>query len=223
MPPRELLDARERAAVQEAVAAAERTSGAELVPVLVERSDEYAVATWRAAAAGALAGVAAAIAVPGLSGALFGWHAVAAATPLAAAAAGALAGAVAARVPALRRALAGAAELDRRVEAGAGLAFVGHEVFRTGERTGLLLYVSLFERRVRIVADEGVYRAVPREIWETVAAESARAMRGGPPAAALLAAVRRAGELVAEHGPRRRADDRNELPDSPRAGGVADA
>jgi uncharacterized membrane protein len=42
-------------------------------------------------------------------------------------------------------------------------------------------------------------------------------MRERPAAAALLEAVARASALVAARGPRRRADDRNELPDDPRA------
>lgn len=211
MPPRELLSESERAALQAAVVAVERASGAELVPVLVARSDDYVVAVWRAAAAGALAGVA----LHGAAPDLVAWSAWSAWVPLGWSVAGALLGALVVRLPAVGRRVAGAGELERRVAAGAELAFLEHEVFRTSQRTGLLLYVSLFERRVRILADEGVYRAVPRTVWEQVAGEAAAAMRVGAPAAALLAAVRRAGELVAEHGPRRRADDRNELPDRP--------
>jgi putative membrane protein len=207
----ELLDDGQRAAIRQAVADAEARSGAELVPVLVERSDGYAAADWRGALAGVFLGVAAHGVAPGLAG----WSRWAAWFPLLLALAGALAGRALARVPALRRALAGSREIDLRVDAGARQAFLELEVFRTAERSGLLLYVSLFERQVRILADEGVYRAVPEAVWQQVARESAAAMREGAPAAALLAAVRRAGELVAEHGPRRRSDDRNELSDLP--------
>lgn len=211
MPTLEPLDEAQRAAIRQAVVDAEAGSGAELVPVLAARSDDYAVAAWRSALLGAGTGAAATALAPDLAG----WSRWAAWLPALLAAAGALAGFAAARIPAVRRALAGAAELDARVEAAAREAFLEHEVFRTRDRTGLLLYVSLFERRVRIVADEGVYRAVPEAVWRQVATETAARMRDGEPGAALLAAVRRAGELVGEHGPRRRADDRNELPDPP--------
>lgn len=212
------LDEAEREAIRQAVVDVERASGAELVPVLVERSDRYAVADWRGAAGGALLavvlGTAAQLAAPDLAG----WSGAARWLPLAWTLLGAVAGALLSRAPALRRRLAGEDEIELRVGAGARQAFLEHEVFRTADRTGLLLYVSLFERRVRILADEGVYRAVAPPVWEQVAREAAAEMRRSDPAVALLAAVRRAGELVGEHGPRRRGDDRNELPDAPAGG-----
>jgi uncharacterized membrane protein len=66
-----------------------------------------------------------------------------------------------------------------------------------------------------VIADEGVYRAVPRPAWQELAAAVAADMRRRGAGEALLDAVRRAAALVAEHGPRRRDDDRNELPDAP--------
>jgi len=122
-----------------------------------------------------------------------------------------------AAVPAVRRAVAGRAELDRRVDAAAAGEFLRHEVFRTRDRSGILIYVSLFERRVRVIADEGVYRALAKPAWDELANAVAAEMRSRPPASALLEAVRRASALVGEHGPRRRADDVNELPDAPLA------
>jgi len=208
------LQESERQAIRHAVAEVERTSGAELVPVLVASSDPYRLADWRGALAGALLGAALPVVAPDLGG----WGAAARWLPIAGALFGALAGVLIARLPAPRRRLCGDDELELRVDAGARQAFLQHEVFRTRERTGLLLYVSLFERRVRILADEGVYGAVPQAVWEQVAREAAAAMPRAAAAAALLAAVERAGELVAEHGPRRRSDDRNELPDAPVGG-----
>jgi putative membrane protein len=204
------LDEAASAAVRAAVEEAERESGAELVPVLAAASDPYPVADARAAAAGALFGGAAA---PWLAGG-FGWGAPA---WLAAAAvvAGALAGRLLAELTVVRRALAGATELDRRVDAAAGAEFLRQEVFRTRDRSGILIYISLFEHRVRVIADEGVYRAVPRPAWQELAAAVAADMRRRGAGEALLDAVRRAAALVVEHGPRRRDDDRNELPDAP--------
>jgi putative membrane protein len=205
------LDDAQRESIRLAVEEVERASGAELVPVLVGRSDAYRIADWRAALAGAVAGGVAHALVPELAG----WSAAVAYAPLGWVVSGAVASTLAARWPPLRRALAGAHELDERTAAAARAAFVAHEVFRTRDRTGLLIYVSMFEHRVEIVADEGVYRAVPPPIWERLAAEIAAAMRRSPPPQALLEAIRRAGELVAEHGPPRRIDDTNELPDEP--------
>jgi putative membrane protein len=206
-----VLDEQERERIRVAVAAAEAASGAEIVPVLVPASDHYLVADWRGAAFGSWIGAAALVACRWRDP----WSGGAAWWPLAAALLGALGGFLVARIPALRRRLAGGSALDRAVEAGARAAFVGHAVFRTRDATGILLYVSLFERQVRVIADEGVYRAVAPEIWSRVAADVASRMKQAPPAEALMAAVGAAGRLVAEHGPRRRSDDRDELPDEP--------
>ena len=75
--------------------------------------------------------------------------------------------------------------------------------------------VSLFEHEVRILADEGVHPCVPPEEWQSLARLVAREMRDQTPGRALLTAVERAGGLVSARGPRRAADDANELPDAP--------
>jgi len=193
------------------VADVESTSGVEVVPVLAAASDAYRLADWRGAALGALLCAAAAPWLPDPAA----WSAAGAFVPWGWTLAGALAGAAAARWHPLRLLLAGEGETAQRVTSGAREAFLAHELFRPRARTGLLVYVSMFERRVEILADEGVYRAVPQTVWADLAGEVAATMRVSPPAAALLAAVRRAGELVAAHGPHRRGDDRNELPDAP--------
>jgi putative membrane protein len=197
--------------VREAVARVEAGSGAEIVPVVVDASSEYEIASWRAAALGALAGTLTAALVAWLRPAWGG----APPTLLALPAVGALAGAALARLPALRRALVGRDRLDARVESAAFEAFVRHEVFRTRDRTGLLIFVSLFEHEVRILADEGVHACVPPEEWQALARLVAGEMRAQSPGKALLTAVERAGGLVAARGPRRASDDANELPDAP--------
>jgi putative membrane protein len=210
----ELLGEAERGALVAAVEAAESASGAEIVPVLVAASGDYPVADARGTAVGALVGALAYLAAPALAGAGLdpAWLGALAV------AAGALGGLVLARVARIRRALAGS-ELDERVDLAAARTFLERNVFRTAERTGILLFVSLFERQVRVIADEGVYRAVERPIWERLAATVATEMRDDRPGAALLRAIEATAALVVEHGPRRRADDVNELPDAPATNG----
>jgi len=199
----------EQAAVRDAVREAESASGAEIVPVLAPSSDDYPEAAWAGAAWGALAGALASLGLP------LGWPGEVPWEFVAAVGVGALVGGLAARLPAVRSALVGGARYERRASAAAWREFVRREVFRTRDRTGILIYVSAAERRVVVLADEGVYAAVPAEVWRRMADEVASAMRGRPPAEALLDAVRQAGALVAEFGPRRRPDDANELPDEP--------
>lgn len=191
----------EAVAIRAAVRAAEQKSAGEIVPLLVEAVDEHPEAVWKAAAL--------------LRPLLPGWGAAPLWLALPALA-GALLGALAARaVPGLARWLIGARRLDQRVDACAAEAFLRHELFHTRDRSGILILIALFEHRVRILADQGIHAAVPGETWTRLAAETAAAMRRGSAGEALRAAVERCGELLAEHGPRRRADDANELPDAP--------
>lgn len=213
----DLLSREERAAIEAAVAAAESASGAEIVPVLLPASGSYAIADARGAALGALVGSLAYLLSPSAIP-----EAARTADPAwlgtVAVALGALGGLALAKLDRVRRALAGA-EIDERVELAAAHEFLARSVFRTRRQTGILLFVSLFEHQVRVLADEGVYGAVARPLWEKLAADVAREMKGGRPGEALLHAVELAGALVADHGPRRSPDDVNELPDIPAAQG----
>jgi putative membrane protein len=207
-----LVSDAEAQAIRAAVAAAEQASAGEIVPVLVDAADDYELADWKGATLGALlAALGAAI--------VHAWRpswGPAATWLVLPAALGALAGALSARYsPPLRRLLIGAERLDDCVEARAFEAFLHHGVFRTRDRSGILILVALFEHRVRILADEGIHAAVPAATWEALARDTALAVRGGRPGDALARAVERCGTLLSEHGPRRRADDANELPDAP--------
>jgi len=206
-----LLDVEEAEAVRGAVAAAERSSGAEIVPVVVAASDGHEAALWKGAALGALVGAGAAAVALWLRSPWVPepW------VPIAPVTAGLLLGLAAALPAPTRRWLAGRRVLDERVERAAAEAFLDHEVFATRERTGLLIYVSLLERRVSILADSGIHPSVPPEEWAAMARTVAREMRSKAPAEALLSAVTQVGGLLAARGPERRPDDVNELPDAP--------
>jgi len=115
-------------------------------------------------------------------------------------------------VPALRRALTPEAEIVAEVEERALVAFVEHGLYRTRDANGILILVSLFEHRVRVLADSGIDAVVPAGAWDEVVAGITAGIRGERTADALCAAIGRCGELLATHFPPR-GGDRNELPD----------
>jgi putative membrane protein len=118
--------------------------------------------------------------------------------------------------PSWRRLLVGDEVLERRVRARAAQAFLDEELYATRDRTGLLLFVALFEHRVEILCDEGVRKVVPEGVWQEVADELARGLRTHQAGPALVAAVERCGILLESHGVERRADDADELSNRPR-------
>jgi len=115
-------------------------------------------------------------------------------------------------LPGLHRRLIHPREMAAEVEEKAMLSFFELGVHRTRERTGILILISLFERRVQLLADEGISAKVPQETWDEVVHTITAGLHNGTPCEALCASITRCAEILEEHFPRRH-DDRNELPD----------
>lgn len=218
MPISKLFSDADFEAVRAAVAEAERRTSGEIVPYVVPASDAYPNALWKGAAFGALAG-------PLLALGLFHlWELWATHFDLwitVPAAAGAAIGFLAAAfVPPVKRWLAGDEMLELRTRQRAEMAFLEEEVFRTRDRTGILLFLSLFEHRVVVLGDSGIHSLVEPGQWDGIATALAAGIRAGRPGEALLEAIRTCGDLLERHGVSRRADDVNELPDELRRGGA---
>lgn len=99
-----------------------------------------------------------------------------------------------------------------RVHARALTCFrIGAEARTTG-RTGILVYVSLAERRAEIIADTAIAAKVRPEVWGEAMHALLGQVREGRLADGMVAAVEQVGRVLAEHFPRA-VDDVNELPD----------
>lgn len=200
------------AEIESAVARAEDRAPGEIVPYIVGRSDRYPEALWKGAAIGAALGAAIWAVLD------FGEWAIDPVSPVLYTAAGAILGFVLAHLPGLRRRLAGKSSLDRRVEQRARAAFLEREVFATSGRSGMLLFVSIFERRALVLADAGIPVRPEGETWGDVGREISEGIAAGHPARAISAAIERLGTILA----RREAGDiakgvkgADELPDAP--------
>ena len=209
MPPDRFFSQTDLDAIQAAVKEAEAKTSGEIVPYVVERSDEYPSAAWKGAALGALLAPCVALALHQWSG-IWG-------IPLAywmvlpAPVGGAVGYLLTAWLPPVRRWMAGAVVLEARARLRAAAAFLEQEVFRTRDRTGILLFLSLFERRVVLLADSGIHQKVEEGQWEEITRRLASEIRGGRPGPGLVDAIRACGELLERHGVARRADDQDEL------------
>ncbi len=200
--------------IREAVATAESKTSGEIVPYVVRRCDSYDVAVWRAAGIGALV----AFTVLTLLAQFYSawddaWWRAAAFQTLAMATAGVAMAALAALVPSIKRLFAGKRQLIGNVHKRAMASFVEKEVFNTRERTGILLFVSLFEHRIEVVGDKGISAKVTQGEWASVV----RCIRDGIKAKklgdGLVQGINQCGELLQKSGVEIRPDDINELPD----------
>ena len=117
-----------------------------------------------------------------------------------------------AHLPPVRIALVPASVKRRRAGRLAREQFVAQGLHMTRERTGVLIFVSVAEHYVEIIADQGIDARVPRGTWDQAVADFVARVRAGRIAEGFLAAIAAVGERLAEHFPRA-AEDIDELPD----------
>jgi putative membrane protein len=87
-------------------------------------------------------------------------------------------------------------------------------IANTSAENGLLIYLSIFERRVEVIADRGILKAVPALKWNN-AVFALKQVGRSPESEKLIKAVRELGELLAQHLPPT-GENPNELADGPR-------
>jgi putative membrane protein len=113
--------------------------------------------------------------------------------------------------PGVRRMALGRDVAVREVMERALRAFHEHALSRTRRRTGILILISLFERQVQVLADEGINAQVPQETWNELVQIILAGIREGKPGDAICRAIERCGDILAERFPIE-PDDVNELP-----------
>jgi putative membrane protein len=114
-------------------------------------------------------------------------------------------------VPALKRPFLSKREMREEVAEAAFTAFHAHGLHDTRDKTGIILYVSVYERSVQVLADKGINDLVNPQAWEEVVAMVTEGIRAGKPGEALCAGVTRCGEMLSERFPIK-PDDTDELP-----------
>ncbi|HEX3853172.1 MAG TPA: hypothetical protein VHW01_19550 [Polyangiaceae bacterium] len=118
---------------------------------------------------------------------------------------------LAANLDTLRRVLSRSATLGENTNGAARAAFFDLGISRTSGRNGLLVYVSLFERRCVVLTDIGIDVAQLEPGWLAAGAELERAVKRRD-LQAFQQALESLGPVLGRVHPRSE-DDINELPD----------
>ncbi len=113
-------------------------------------------------------------------------------------------------VPILRRPLIGRREMQDEVAENAAAAFQQFRIHRTVAGTGLVIYISLYEHMVQILADETITAALDQSEWDAVRDLVLQGIKDDNAAEELIAAINHSGELLAKHFPIQ-PEDRDEL------------
>lgn len=200
-----------------AVGEAEQRTSGEIVPYIVEQSGSYEVAVWRGASGAALLTMAVAVlTLQFYAGWGFGWLFTSWGMALLVSVAGVAGAFAAAFIAPLKRLLIGSELMARKVHRRASLAFLEEEVFNTRDRTGILLFVSIFEHRIEVLGDTGISEQVTDDEWIDIVDTVRRGIREDHFADGLVEAVGMCGALLERKGVAVRPDDTDELPDNVR-------
>lgn len=115
---------------------------------------------------------------------------------------------------ALRRLLTSVKYREKAARAGAAAMFYEAGIANTSAEMGVLVYLSLLERKLELIADRGILKAVPPLEWNQILFELKEAGEN-PHVETLLKSLRKLGELLSKHVPAT-GENPNELPDMPR-------
>jgi len=201
-------------AIEEEVKLAEKDISGEIVPVFMERSHHYPESIWRAITVGMFFSGLLVIIVD----MLMGWaelfllrsHIMYLASV---ATGGLIMAALSYYFPALQRQMTSPSHMQQQVHAMAERTFLEYEIFRTRQRTGILIFISLFEHRVEIIGDKGINEKVSRDEWTAIIEKMRPYLRKQENKDAIVTGVRLAKELLLKYGYHAGPEDHNELPD----------
>jgi len=99
------------------------------------------------------------------------------------------------------------AQVWRRAE----LEFYRQKTHHTKDRNGILLFVSIMERKAVLLADETIAREFPADTWAPIVQEFSLSLKAGHWGEGFQKTLERCRELLAEKFPSRNGQPRNEL------------
>ena len=102
--------------------------------------------------------------------------------------------------------------MQQKVNERAVRYFMESGVYDTKDRTGILIFISLLERRVELLADKGISEKIPKEKWNSMVAHIIKGVKEESLVRNLIESITECGELLSEHFPIE-PDDKNELKD----------
>lgn len=192
----------EKERIRQSVVAQELRTAGEIVPMVVTASARYAEVELAGVILGLLCGILAEwrLSDPWSSPLVHLWPLI-----------GAAVGFVACRIPALKRRLIPAGIIAEAVHLRCLAAFTAEGLHHTRDHTGVLIFVSLFEHRVQVLADRGIDEKVNPGTWDEVVRILTAGLKSGMACDAFCQAIERCGDILASHFPRP-PDDQDELP-----------
>jgi putative membrane protein len=203
-----LISQADAQAIIASVKKAEKMTSAEIVPMVVNRSYHYPLASVNAAAVFALP---LAIALTHYTAPLFYfshdnmWVFIALFSLLYIIFKGTIAKSIF-----LMRLFLNPRQVDQEVREAAITAFYKNGLYKTANKNGVLIYISLLEKRVWILADEDAHKKIEKDFWDSCVKTIIDGIKQNNFVPALCAAIETIGARLAKEYPYT-ADDVDEL------------
>lgn len=105
------------------------------------------------------------------------------------------------KTPVLKMSFVGKRNMERAVKERAIRAFYEKGLYRTKDRTGVLFFLSLLERKVWVLADKGIHEKITQPALNGFARMVSNGVREGHACDALCEAIRKTGGLLTKYYP----------------------
>ncbi len=205
-----LFSAQELKQIGQAVQEAEAQSAGEIMPVFLQSASFYETAYWRGSF------LFAAVVAVVLSLLYFFTDVLLFAPPylwlVFVLASGALGALLVYAVPAFKRMLLGKDVMVNRTVGQAKNMFYDYQVMGTEQRSGILLFISFFERQAIILPDIGLAELVEEQQWQKIVDTLVQGISRQQITDSICQAIHSCGQLLQESGLQSTADE-NQLPD----------
>jgi putative membrane protein len=192
-----------RKKIELAVEQAEATTSGEIVPVILKQSDLYPAGHFRLAL------------VIGVIFSLIYYYGFEFEDSLGliwVQLPGMLLGYLLAYLPFVKRLVTTSSELQEESYQRAVQVFHEHQVSMTRDRTGIMIFISLLERRVLVMADAGINQSVAPDYWDQIVKRMVDQIKQGDEVGAMVEAIGECGKSLSSSFPRK-PDDTNEVKD----------
>ena len=116
------------------------------------------------------------------------------------------------KVPEIKRLFISAERMSTAVRERAIRAFYEKGLYKTKDETGVLIFLSLLEKKVWILGDKGINAKIRENFWADIAKEISSGMFEKTHCDALISAIEKCSLELTKHFPCK-PDDKNELSD----------
>lgn len=198
-----MISEKDQIHIREMIAQAEKKSHSELVPMIVSSSDVYPAAHFRMAIIVSflfsLALYFSPLAI--INPIYFLWIQIP----------GLLIGYYMGRLTFVQRLLVTKNEMEFETRQRAYEAFFEHNLHVTDHHNGVLIFISLMERKIRIVTDVGVRKKIDQKIWDELIVQFTEKVHQGDLASALKQTIEAAANVLEYYFPHTGTERANEL------------